>query len=272
MTFAVPFSLHFKHLSDESIELNINYKPKLKSLVDFIEEYKTHRINITISGKDIQEEENLEIVAGLLDKYKDYQLVFCIASRYNSDLEEFLQSNNIPHYYSEVITTWDRFNGFLELDVTDIFIGEDLAFSAMILSERAKKKNIALRVFCNVCQSSWAETPSIKTFFIRPEDIDLYSNFFDTFEFFYSTVSQINQFYEIYAKDKKWFGRLDEIIVGYKGETDSRFFVPDFAEKRLTCKRKCAIGIEPTCKLCDRIIELEKSLKDKDLIVQVDKI
>jgi hypothetical protein len=42
--------------------------------------------------------------------------------------------------------------------------------------------NIKLRVFPNICQSSFSETPSIKTFFIRPEDISIYSTFVDVFE------------------------------------------------------------------------------------------
>lgn len=132
-------------------------------------------------------------------------------STYTPELEQVLSNKQIPHYYQNFVNTLDEFEGFLSLDVTDIFITEELAFSALFLSQKAKEKNKSLRVFCNICQSSWKGTPSLKTFFIRPEDIDLYANFFDTFEFFYrdQNANEVNTFYEIYAKDKKWFGRLD---------------------------------------------------------------
>jgi len=64
---------------------------------------------------------------------------------------------------------------------------------------------------------------------------------------------------------------LKEIIIGYKGEEDSRFFIPGFAEKRLNCDKKCSKRIEPTCHICEKIAELGKSLEDKDLLVTIDK-
>jgi hypothetical protein len=83
-------------------------------------------------------------------------------------------------------------------------------FSAQILSKAAKQKNKSLRAFCNVCQSSWDYTPSIKTFFIRPEDLSLYEGIIDTFEFYTDEkdATKINALYEIYTKDKVWNGKL----------------------------------------------------------------
>ena len=74
----------------------------------------------------------------------------------------------LPHFYNEIITTWDKFKGFLSLKVTDIIIGEEIAVSAKILSTNAKKNHISLRFFPNVCQSSWDEEKTLTTFFIRP--------------------------------------------------------------------------------------------------------
>lgn len=212
----------------------------------------------------------MQIIEGLRERYPECNLVICL-SKYTPNLEKLFAEKGIPHYYQDFVNTWDKFEGFLSLDVTDIFVVEELAFSALFLSKKAKEKNKALRVFCNVCQSSWRDTPSLKTFFIRPEDINLYASFFDTFEFFYNyeDANEINTFYEIYAKDKKWFGRLDEIIIGYKGEEDSRFFLPDFAEFRIKCQKKCLYS--SFCNLCNRIKELSETLKEKDLIVQIDK-
>ena len=129
-------------------------------------------------------------------------------------------------------------------------------FNVKILSTAAKKNNKSLRSFCNVCESSWLETPSIKTFFIRPEDLKLYEKYIDTFEFYINntSASRLNTLYEIYVKDQKWFGKLEEIIVGYIGEEDNRFFIPNnFGEKRLNCNKKCMQDNEK-CNICNRIV------------------
>lgn len=268
MNFAVPFMRDFEYLN-EPVQLNINYKPLIKELDDFISVYQKHRINLIMHNF---KEDDCKIIKALREKYPDSEIITCLPF-YHKDLESILASNELPHYYNEIVTNWDRFNGFLSLDVTDIFIGEELAFSAKILSNSAKKNNKSLRSFCNVCESSWDETSSIKTFFIRPEDIDLYEGIIDTFEFYIgdNDLQRLNTFYSIYVKDKKWYGKLKEIIVGYEGNEDSRFIIPRFGEKRLNCGKICAQGEELSCHICDRIVELSETLKDKQIMVSIDK-
>lgn len=221
---------------------------------------------------DFKQDRDYKIINILKEKYPNASIVLCFP-RYNKELEQQLVEQKISHYYNELVTDWDKFNGFLSLDVTDIFIAENLAFDLKNLSLNAKKYGKHLRSFCNVCESSWDETPSIKTFFIRPEDIDLYGQYIDTFEFYVDNrdATKINVLYEIYAKDKKWFGELREIIVGYEGKEDSRFIIPIFSQKRLECDKRCMKGINPTCKICDRVAELSESLKDKEIMIAIDK-
>lgn len=271
MNFAIPFSRNFKY-PDQNIQWNINYKPKIKQLDYFISNYGTHRINLIIT--DFELDRDCEIVQALKEKFPNTQLVMCFP-QYNKDLEQELVNRELPHYYNEIVTDWDKFHGFLNLNVTDIVIGGILAFNAKILSYNAKKNYKSLRSFCNICETAWEDTPSLKTFFIRPEDIDLYKDYIDTFEFYIDpedySPSRINILYEIYTKDKQWFGKLKEIIVGYKSEEDSKYIIPTFGTKRLNCGKRCVEGTENTCHICDVIIDLSNTLKDKELIVAVDK-
>lgn len=165
-----------------------------------------------------------------------------------------MSENQILHYYKEYITTWDQFQGFLNLNITDIFISDDLAFDLKVISFHAKKRNIKIRCFCNFCSSSWDKTPSLKKFFIRPEDLRFYGKYIDTFEFYINNKNNINTLYEIYAKGQRWFGLLKEIIINYEGDEDNRFIISPFGEKRLNCRKRCMREIEPTCHICDRII------------------
>lgn len=115
------------------------------------------------------------------------------------------------------------------------------------------------------CQTKNPLSPSFKSFFIRPEDLSIYENFVDTFEFAHP-MGQINTLYEVYAKNQKWYGKLNEIILGYKGEEDSRYILPTFSEIRCGCRKKCLYE-EGSCTLCDRFVVLEQTFKDNEIIV-----
>lgn len=272
MNFAVPFMRQFKYLND-SVELNIKYKPQIKKLLNFIEVYgESHRINIEYEEFT---KEDIKIFKALIEKFPNYKIIACLPS-YSKDLEQLLVQNEIPHYYKIFITNWERFRGFLTLQVTDIFLAEALMFDIKNVKQAVGDKPIALRSYCNICEGSWDDTPSVKKFFIRPEDIPLYENLIDTFEFFlpeqWSTASRLNILYQVFCKEHKWFGKFNEIIVGYQGQEDSKFFVSLFGERRLTCKQRCMSQSQPTCHICDRIISLAEAFKDKNYIVEFDNI
>ena len=270
MNFAIPYSKNFRYNKQPNVEWNILFKPKIKELINFIEQEGSHRINLLILNLE-QIESILEILKILNNKYPDNKIVAAFPS-YSKDLESKLVQNQIPHYYLERITDWDKFNGFLSLEVTDIIVAENLAFSIEILSKKAKDFNKSLRLFPNVCQSSWEDTLSLKTFFIRPEDLYLYEDLIDTVEFFgvdYAS-NKSNVYYEAYCLNQKWFGKLNEIIIDYKGQEDNRFISPPFGSKRLSCGKKCAIN--NLCHFCDKIASLGETLKEKKLIIRMEKI
>lgn len=266
MNFAIPFVRNFKY-KDQDIQWNIIYKPKIKQLDDFITVYGSHRINLII--KDFNLDRDGEIINALKEKFPETSLILCLP-KYSTELEQILNNNNFLHYYNDFITDWDVFQGFLKLNVTDIFVANNLMFNVPVLSEKAKAVGKALRSYCNICESAWKSTPSIKTFFIRPEDIDLYQNYIDTFEFYINNISdeRINTLYKIYTKDKKWFGKLNEIIIGFQGEVDNRHIVPRFGTHRLNCNKKCFNKQVPTCNLCENIVQLGEVFKRIDFIIK----
>lgn len=265
MNFAIPFMRNFKY-KDQDIQWNINYKPKIKQLDDFITTYGSHRINLIIEDFNLKREN--EILQALYKKFPQTELILCLP-QYTKELEQILNNNNLPHYYSNFVTDYDTFNGFLKLNVTDIFVANNLMFNVPFLSQKAKEAGKALRSYCNICESAWKDTPSIKTFFIRPEDIDLYQKYIDTFEFYVKNLSseRVNTLYKIYTKDKKWLGQLNELIIGFYGDVDNRYIAPRFGIHRLNCNKKCFNKQEPVCNLCDNIIQLSEIFKKINLIV-----
>ena len=270
MNFAIPYTRNFNYFDKNNYQFNINYRPNIKALDIFIEKYKEKRINFIISLEPTQEftfeeQRDLNIIQILNEKYPNTKLITCFPY-YLKHIENKLNEMNIPHYYSQQITNWTKLRGFLQLNVTDVFIAEELGFDLERVKKAAEEKNIKTRAYCNVAQSSWSDTPPLKKFFIRPADIKIYSKYIDTFEFFNPSKTSINTLYKIYSQKNFWFGPLNEIIQEYSGPQDERFLSKIFGEKRAKCKLQC-IKTSKSCKICDRIVELSESFKNQGLVI-----
>lgn len=115
----------------------------------------------------------------LYDKYKNIKIIINFN---NKDHLSRAQRYEIPYFFTNFVTSIDQLYGFMEYHPTDMYICEELGFFLDKVSKILHENHIKVRVFPNICQSSFSDTPSIKTFFIRPEDIFIYSKFVDVFE------------------------------------------------------------------------------------------
>lgn len=256
MAFAIPFTNGFKYLQDQTIQFNINYKRQIKKLDNFIKKYQAHRINFRGQFTD---SDDLAIMKILVEQYPESKLVLAITGDFNLHTQKILNQAGLPHYYQHRVNTWDIFHYFLSLNVTDIIIDGEIAFSAKNASDFAKEKDISLRCFCN--SANTASKENIKHFFIRPEDIQLYEDYIDTFEFDPKYYESINTIYEIYAIKQKWQGKLMEIIANYYGEEDNRCVYPIFGQRRLNCGWKCLSN--GSCNVCKYVSDLSHSLREQ---------
>ena len=125
-----------------------------------------------------------------------------------------------------------------------------------------------VRIFPNVAQCSTEYTKDLKKFFIRPEDTLVYEPYVDTYEFF-GEDRKLCTYLRIYKEHQEWFGLLNEIIIGFNSDLDNRFIIPRFPEMRLRCGKRCLK--DGTCKICDRIEELSKSLEKLGVVIQTKK-
>lgn len=268
MKFQIPYSKNFQYFNKDDTEIFINYKPEIKKLDTFITQYSDYRIVIAFGQKEMDKGglilKDLEIIQALAEKHPNIVLR---VPQYYKAIERDLNKYNIPHYYQYIVNNWEDFLGFLSLNVTDIRIGGNLCFCLTNARNFAKEKGIKLRCYCNYCEKNWDVIPAIKNFFIRPEDISLYANYIDVFEFYREnrTIS-MNTYYKIYAINQSWFGSLKEIIFNYDSDEDNRTILPEFALYRKNCKRKCLEG--GTCFICDRICELSYILDEKNFIIK----
>lgn len=146
-----------------------------------------------------------------------------------------------------------------------MYICEELGFSLDKISKLLHDNNIKVRVFPNICQSSFSETPSIKTFFIRPEDISIYSTFVDVFELIADEDRQ-KVLFKIY-KQEKWFGKIKDIIPSFQGELDSKYVLNTFGMIRSRCGKRCMYKPQ-SCSICDRFTEFANTLKENKIVIR----
>ena len=269
MKFCIPFFTNFNYL-DTIDEIVIKYKPKDTSLLEFLSGRRSQRVIIDIKPdeetlKNFEEniEDRVKFFSAL--QKQNPEINFVLRIPVNKEIYTPLTDAEVPFFFDTFVKDWDTLYGLMKLHPTDMYITENLGFELDKVAEILHNHNIKVRVFPNVAQSSWSQTPALKKFFIRPEDVEIYSEYVDIMEL-WGELSHINIYYKIYAIDKKWFGELSECIIGFNDkEFDSRHILPMFAEKRIKCGKKCFKGSK--CQVCNYIQNLSKTLKDKGLIL-----
>lgn len=246
-------------------ELLIRYEADNLTLLDFLLENKEKRTIILIDEPErFFDDDELKKFIAFKEKYPDLNFTFCL-DELNFLLIAALKENNFSFFTRIYVNNWDTFRGLLDLGVSDVYIVESMGFELDKCSAIAHEKNVKIRVFPNIAQSQWEDTMDIKKFFIRPEDVYVYEDYVDIFEFL-GDIRKDETLYTIYAEDKEWYGDLTELITGLNTSFDSRFIIPKFAEIRVRCGKKCMK--DNKCQICEMVSALSNSLKSKGVTVE----
>lgn len=270
MRYCVPYYKNFKYME----EVDEVIVPYIKEDVNFIKSLtsKEKLINGTViihvqDIVDFYENECIGIFKGLKVNYPEVKFKLKFAE-YSSVLDKFfatLVEHEIPFFFEERVRSWDVFHGLIDIGVSDIYIVEELGFSLNKLGPIAHAKNVSIRCFANVAQSMWERERSIKSFFVRPEDVPIYEPYVDVLEFFGTSQQIYETLYRVYAISKKWFGQLNELIIGLDSEVDSRTIPPSmFAKYRTKCEKRCLKG--STCDICNRFVDVAANFEENGLI------
>lgn len=261
MKYCIEYSSTFQYL-DEVDEIEINFNRQNAALPAFLEKFSNKTIVINATSLLDFNENDIQFFQNLRKKYNNFKL------KVNFDLSTAkLKESNIPYFFNTFVGDWQNLYYFLGYNPTDIYITNGLGFDLKNVSSILHNENIQVRVIPNLAQSAFEPKNSFYKFFIRPEDINLYSKYVDICEFFIEEgKKQASTLYEIYKKDKEWFGNLNMLIFNFNEAIDNRTILPTFAERRIDCKQKCLQ--KNGCQFCQRIANLSKTLENKSLIIQ----
>lgn len=255
------------HLLDE---VNIKFDPEdLDLIFDYILEHQHQRINAKVTEQGYIYKYNLlEKFEAFKDEHPNANFAI-ILPKYDLNLAQLCQQKELDFFFDVVVRDWETFNTFVTAGVSDVYLVEQMMFEIKDAAAAAHKAGVKVRTFPNIAQRRYEETKSIKCFFIRPEDVDLYEGLVDIMDIY--TIDEINQdvVFDIYKEDKLWWGPLKEIIVGLDNDIDGRYIIPRFGERRLNCNRKCFKGHR--CDVCEVVEDLGRNLQKAGLLIQYEK-
>ena len=274
MKYCVLYNKDFKYFQKVD-EVIVPFNQSMDFFKRLIDRKRIHQNRIILSIEDSAEfYENQDIYIPILEELKEKHNLNCavrfdLYSQKFVDLYATFREKELPFFFRTYVRDWEVFHGLIGVGVSDLYIVESLAFELNLLGPVARAKGISIRVFANVCQSSWSDSDSLKSFFIRPEDVDIYDPYVDVIEFFEGDIP-MNTLFKIYAIDKKWFGDLSMIITGLEESLDSRRVLPHFALTRVKCGKRCLKG--NPCKLCERVVSAAKVFEENNLILKRDAV
>jgi hypothetical protein len=254
----------------EVAELEILFRPEDTSLPAFIQEHSNQTIILSITKEQIENAAMVKRLAAIGKEFSNVKMRLpalpktTLTSPYVDAVAAFKEAN-IPYFFMNYIDSWDLLQGILALDPSDIYIVNELGFSLKQIREITKEKHIQIRCFANFAQSNWAGTAPCRTFFIRPDDVEFYEQYVDVLQFM-GDEKNFSTYYCIYEYDRKWFGQLKEIIIGYDSDADNRSYAPMFAQFRCGCGKRCMRG--SSCNICERIEKISEALIEQNMIIR----
>ena len=259
MKYCIPFNTDSKYLKSID-ELVINFRPGISELrlQSFIDMHTDQRVTLDLESTPPTEELKKAIIN--LRNKENFSLRF---KKDNAAALECISDLDIKWYFTDPAMTYDDIYVYKTLGASEFFIGAQLGFDLPHCKAIAQSLKMQIR---SIYAYAVEKSPFYKNYwqyFIRPEDIPLYDVYLDTVEF-YGEPHIVNLLVKTY-KAEKWNGPLNEIIPIIDKTYDSRFIIPHWGRRRISCNRKCMYG--DSCTMCETIYNLSQSLEKARIII-----
>ena len=252
-------------------EIALLYNGQDQQLLNFIQEHPNQEIITIIKEKDCEEfcaGVGIKLLEAIAQSFPQAHLALCLSEpkHFEALTQEkinLITTANIPVFVGDVATDFDELQYLLSKGVHQAYIGEALCFDLKRVKQLCALHQVKNRAFPNVGQCSAPESEDIKKFFIRPEDVEFYSQYIDILEF-WGPLNKQDILRIIYTQGY-WNGDLRDLILDYHLSIDSNRILPGFAEFRANCRRKCIAG--DACLCCNRLANISSNLREKHLLI-----
>lgn len=256
---AGPF-LYENSLCDEFCEFNIKFdkdKNDFTKLIEFVNEYRSKRINIKMRTLDVS------ILSKLAKFHNNLYVRLEWRSCHESVMRE-LKEHGIGFFFDSDFPASDMVSlcNLISFGVSDVYIGDALMYNLPDVSEFCRSKGVRLRVVLNGISTFWGQGRSPKDMFFRPEDYDIFNQYFDIFEFD-CDKDKINVMKKVWLDDRKWKGNLQDVNYELRFAVPNGSLSPWFTQSKITCGRKCDYVPSYTCTKCQQFMDLANAMAEK---------
>lgn len=262
-----------KHLQDFD-EVTIKYDVADRNLVKFLKKHSAQTVNILILDPSVFcAKKGWNLINAIAEQEPDLHFKIQIndtrPARQLTDPElEIIRQLKVPFFFGDRITCFEELNYFLSFCPSDVYLAEEICFDLKRARKVCAAVGTRIRAYANVAQSAISATNPIIKFFIRPEDVSLYEAYIDVLEF-WGTESRQHSLLNIYKKEV-WFGNLNDLILDFKTDLDSRRLLPMFGAARLNCQQSCLKG--SSCRICYKLSAIANiTLKEKNIYIKYPK-
>ena len=244
MLFSVNY--HSKYLNDAD-EIKCPYN-QLRQLYDHMRQFPNKRYVVVYS-----EEQNTQVLIQQIDILKDIVKNYTIECSSIIELKALLHAG-YPAYLKYYICDWETVQSLIALGVSDIYIDSSIAFQMKNIKKLCSANNVKIRVSPTVSPNASLLGLQPNSFFIRPEDMDLYEKYIDVIDFKMVEQDKEDTLFQIYKRGTFYYN-LNELLDNCKFSVLNPFIKPEFGQARLNCGQKCLIPGH-SCHLCETQVQL----------------
>lgn len=269
--FAVPYIMYSESREKaQVIELIVTEK-NIYSIEQFVQQNRLEHpdqeilLNFRYSREEI--DDHYLLLFDIIQKIFDSDIIISIDLYFFERAVEAKENGwrILPPF---TCNNWDTYYRLINQKfITDIRIGGELLFELPDVRACASRRVIKIWACCNEVPRSYTiEKPSELYLdgFIRPEDVQLYSEYIDVFELspFVDDKEGLDTLYRIYAEDKKWKGDLQLIIKGIFTKIDGGTLMKQqWSKYRVDCRRNCMKG--HSCRICPNQLVIAKTMQEE---------
>lgn len=228
-------------------------------IIDCIEKYPDKDIILClVTPKDMEID---------WDKIKEYNTMLrghLICALTNADMVEKCKEIGTRYYFLFSASSWYELQAMKDLGVCYVYLAPPLTHEL----NKVKLYGVPVRWRPNIAYEKYLpHSDGVNGSWIRPEDVEYYGQYVDTFEFEARDTKHEQALFDIYNRGE-WAGPLNMLITGLDYDGLNRMINSEFSQVRANCRQKCVIPGE-RCNICWNSLKLANAEKIQTYAEQV---
>lgn len=242
MLFSVSYQSPLKEKADE-IKCPVN---QLGLLYNFMKDHRNKRYVVIADGNV-----DIDVVQEQCDIVKDTVADYAVQCSSILTMKQLIK-NEYKAFLKYPIADWETLHGLLDVGVSDVYVDGSLGFSLKQVHDLCG--NTKIRISPTVSPNAAITGIKPNSFFIRPEDMELYAKYIDILDFQVPSIDKEEALFNIYHRERFNYDMKD-LLDNATFSVKNPFIKPEFGQARVNCGQRCLVPGR-SCHLCNTQIEL----------------